>query len=48
MRKDFEQWEDDKAYDDYEGSYVQDFLGWNDQDIDDVFEGDPDLYWNID
>ena len=21
---------------------------WSDQDIDDVFDGDPDAYWNID
>ena len=43
-------WEEtpNETYDDYEGAYVQDFMGWSDQDIDDVFEGDPDMYWNID
>ena len=22
--------------------------GWSDQDIDEVFDGEPDAYWNID
>lgn len=36
------------TYDDYQGSYAQDVEGWSDQDINDVFDGDPDMYWNID
>ena len=46
----------DDSYDDYEdngygryhGSYVQDEMGWSDDDIDTVLDGDPDAYWNID
>ena len=37
-----------KTYDDYNGSYAQDQMGWSDQDINDVFGGDADAYWNID
>lgn len=36
------------TYDDYNGSYAQDVEGWSDQMIDDVLDGDPDAYWNID
>lgn len=36
------------TYENYTGSYAQDVEGWSDQDIDDVFDGDPDAYWNID
>lgn len=36
------------SYDKYNGSYAQDYEGWSDDDIDDVFDGDPDAYWNID
>ena len=40
---------DDKpTYEKYGGSYAQDYEGLSDQIIDDVFEGDPDAYWNID
>lgn len=37
-----------RTYDDYNGSYAQDEMGWSDQDINDVFGGDADAYWNID
>lgn len=37
-----------KTYNEYSGSYAQDYEGWSDEDIDDVFDGDPDAYWNID
>lgn len=37
-----------KTYDDYNGSYVQDVMGWSDQDINDALDGEPDAYWNID
>ncbi len=39
---------DESTYDNYNGSYAQDVEGWSDQDIDDVFDGDPEAYWNID
>lgn len=32
----------------YAGSYAQDYEGYSDEIIDDAFEGDPDMYWNID
>jgi hypothetical protein len=32
----------------YAGSYAQDDMGYSDNFIDDVLEGDPSLYWNID
>lgn len=43
-------------YDDYETptygryaeSYAQDEMGYSDDDIDTIFDGDPDAYWNID
>jgi hypothetical protein len=39
-------------FDDYEdefaGTYAHDEAGFSDEDIYDVFEGDPDAYWNID
>ena len=40
--------ESPSTYERYNGSYAQDVEGWSDQDIDDVFDGDPDAYWNID
>lgn len=50
---------DYSSYDDYErdygshygefaGTYAQDVMGYSDDVINDVFEGDPDAYWNID
>lgn len=41
-------YEEERTYERYNGSYAQDVEGWSDQDIDDVFDGDPDAYWNID
>ena len=41
-------YEDERTYERYNGSYAQDVEGWSDQDIDDVFDGDPGAYWNID
>lgn len=37
-----------KTYDDYNGTYAQDVMGWSDQDINDALDGEPDAYWNID
>lgn len=35
-------------YDEYAGSYAQDVEWLSDEFIDDVFDGNPDAYWNID
>lgn len=40
--------EDDPTYDRYNGSWAQDEMGYSDDDIDTIFDGDPDAYWNID
>lgn len=37
-----------QTYDRYNGSYVQDEMGYSDDDIDTIFDGDPGAYWNID
>lgn len=36
------------TYDRYQGSYAQDEMEYSDNDIDTIFDGDPDAYWNID
>ena len=36
------------TYDRYNGSYAQDVMGYSDDDIDTIFDGDPSAYWNID
>lgn len=38
----------ESTYEEYNGSYAQDVMGYSDQAIDDAFDGDPDAYWNID
>lgn len=46
-----EVWEVDNeipTYDRYNGSYAQDEMGYSDDDIDTIFDGDPSAYWNID
>jgi len=37
-----------QTYDDYNGSHAQDYAGYSDQEINSIFEGDADNYWNID
>lgn len=37
-----------QGYDEFSGSYAQDVMGYSDDVINDAFEGDPDMYWNID
>lgn len=32
----------------YAGTYAHDVEGFCDDDIDTIFDGDPDAYWNID
>lgn len=39
---------DKPTYDRYNGSYAQDEMGYSDDDIDTIFDWDPDAYWNID
>ena len=39
---------DEPTYDRYNGSYAQDYMGYSDDDIDTIFDGEPDAYWNID
>lgn len=39
---------DSPTYGRYVGSYAQDEMGYTDDDIDTIFDGDPDAYWNID
>lgn len=36
------------TYEEFAGSYAQDVAGYDDETINDAFEGDPDAYWNID
>ena len=36
------------SYGKYAGTYAQDVEGYSDDVIDDAFDGDPDVYWNID
>lgn len=36
------------TYERYNGSWAQDVEGYSDDDIDTIFDGDPDAYWNID
>lgn len=39
---------DRATYNNYHGSYAQDEMGYSDDEIDTIFDGDPDAYWNID
>lgn len=36
------------AFECYNGSYAQDEMGYSDDDIDTIFDGEPNAYWNID
>lgn len=40
--------EEHPTYEKYAGSYAQDEMGYSDDDIDTIFDGDPNAYWNID
>lgn len=51
--EDYEAWNDysyneEPTYDRYNGSWAQDEMGYSDDDIDTIFDGEPDAYWNID
>lgn len=36
------------TYNEYNGSYAQDYMDYSDDEIDIIFDGNPDAYWNID
>lgn len=36
------------SYGRYTGFYAQDEMGYSDNDVDTIFDGDPSAYWNID
>lgn len=38
----------DELKDEYAGTYAHDEAGYSDEDIDTIFDGEPDAYWNID
>ena len=38
----------DEYEDEYAGTYAHDVEGYSDDDIDTIFDGAPDAYWNID
>ena len=39
---------EEPTYERYSGSYAQEEMGYSDDDIDTIFDGDPLAYWNID
>lgn len=39
---------EEQTYERYGGSYAQDEMGYSDDEIDEIFDGDPLAYWNID
>lgn len=39
---------EEPTYERYCGTYAQDVAGYSDDDIDTIFDGEPDAYWNID
>ena len=38
----------DEYEDEYAGTYAHDVEGYSDDDIDTIFDGEPEAYWNID
>lgn len=45
---DYDEYDRRESYGQYAGSYAQDVEGLSDDFINDVLDGDPDAYWNID
>lgn len=39
---------EERHFDRYAGTHAQDAEGYSDEEIDSIFDGDPDAYWNID
>ena len=44
----YRKYQERETYDRYNGSYAQDEMGYSDDEIDTIFDGDPLAYWNID
>ena len=44
----FPDYEEERHFGRYAGSYAQDDMGYSDEEIDIIFDGDPSAYWNID
>ena len=44
----YREYEETDTYERYAGSYAQDEMGYSDDEIDTIFDGDPSAYWNID
>ena len=45
---DYDDYNERESYGKYAGSYAQDVEGLSDNFIDEVLDGEPDAYWNID
>lgn len=41
-------YDEQNTYECYNGTYTQDEMEYSDDDIDIIFDGDPDVYWNLD
>ena len=44
----YEDYDYDECESEYAGTYAHDVAGFIDDDIDTIFDGDPEAYWNID
>lgn len=44
----YNNYESKRHYEEFAGTYAQDVAGFNDEEIYDIFDGEPDAYWNID
>jgi hypothetical protein len=47
-RNNWRTFKEEPTYERYGGSYAQDVMGYSDDEIDIIFDGDPSAYWNID
>lgn len=45
---DYDDYAEERHFERYSGSYAQDEMGYSDEEIDSIFDGDPSAYWNID
>lgn len=48
LNEEWTPYQEEQTYDRYAGTYAQDVMGYSDDDIDTIFCGEPDAYWNID
>ena len=39
---------EERHYEEFAGTYAQEEAGYSDEDIYDIFDGNPEAYWNID